>query len=596
MHKRVLVILVLVLVYPWVSLGAGSTVLVEAEGFKDRGGWVIDQQFMDQMGSPFLLAHGIGVPVKDATTIVTFPETGEYRLWVRTRDWVGPWKTVDTPKTKRAEGTPGKFQILVNGKAVKTIFGTEGAEWHWQDGGRVKIREKKVKLAIHDLTGFEGRCDAILFSKEVKLLPPNEGKKMAKFRRKLLGLPEKPVAAGEYDLVVVGGGISGICAAIAAARNGVKVALIQDRPILGGNNSSEVRVVMGGAKTNPKYPNVGKIMREVEPAAAVGEIEPAAAFEDDKKEDLVRAEKNISLFLNYHVNEVEAEDGKIKAVIGENIVTGERLRFGGRWFADCTGDGCIGYLAGADFAMTTKGHMGPSNCCRVRDTGKPTRFPRCPWAYDLSNKPFPGRTGDKLRIGEWFWESGFYYHPMKGGERAVDNNFRALYGAWDCLKNVDKKYPNYELEWVAYIGGARESRRLLGDVILTEEDLLTGHEFDDGCVPTGWTIDLHLPDPRYKKGFEGDEFISCARFGRYKMPYYVPYRCFYSRNISNLFMAGRDISVTHEALGTVRVMRTCGLMGEVVGMAASVCKRYDTDPRGVYEKHLDELKKLMKGE
>jgi len=168
-----------------------------------------------------------------------------------------------------------------------------------------------------------------------------------------------------------------------------------------------------------------------------------------------------------------------------------------------------------------------------------------------------------------------------------------MYGAWDCLKNVDKAFPNHRIGWAAYISGPRESRRLLGDVVLTRKDLLEKREFDDGCVVTGWKMDLHLPDKRYNKGFEGDAFISKAHFEGYPMPYYVPYRCLYSRNMSNLFMAGRDISVTHEALGTVRVMRTCGLMGEVVGLAASLCKQHDTTPRGVYEDHLEAFKALL---
>ena len=127
------------------------TVLLEAERFQNLGGWVVDSQFMDQMGSPFLLAHGLGTPVRNATTTATFPVTGTYRVWVRTRDWVAPWK---------APGKPGRFQVLVDGKALPTTFGVEGAAWHWQPGGTVQISAKQAKVALHDLTGFEGRCDA----------------------------------------------------------------------------------------------------------------------------------------------------------------------------------------------------------------------------------------------------------------------------------------------------------------------------------------------------------------------------------------------------------------------------------------------------
>jgi hypothetical protein len=169
-----------------------------------------------------------------------------------------------------------------------------------------------------------------------------------------------------------------------------------------------------------------------------------------------------------------------------------------------------------------------------------------------------------------------------------------MYGAWHTLKNIRGELPSHRLVWAAYIAGKRESRRLLGDVVLRQSDVTDGLAYPDGCVPATWAIDLHLPDPRYDEGHEGNEFISEALYTQYERPYWVPYRCLYSRNVPNLFMAGRDISVTHRALGCVRVMRTCGMMGEVVGMAAALCKRLDTTPRGVYRDHLADLKALLR--
>ena len=586
---------------PRLGFAAAGTamVLVEAETFKKKGGWVLDQQFMDQMGSSFLLAHGLGKPVEDALASVQFPETGDYRVWVRTRDWVAPWKTPETPASKRAEGTPGIFKVLVDGKALAATFGNEGADWHWQDGGTVSIGNQEVSVALHDLTGFEGRCDAILFTKDMAFVPPNRLDELSRFRRDVLGLAGQPVNAGTFDLVVAGGGIAGISAAVAAARKGLRVALIQDRPVLGGNNSSEVRIWLGGENKNPLYPQVGRITRELEPRQRAQDCfnDSGEFYDDDRKEAVVTAENNITLFLNHRLNGVETEGGKIKSVTAQDIASGVRKRFSGALFADCTGDGCVGFLAGADSEMTEKGHMGNTNRWQLSDVARPVSFPRCPWAYNLADKPFPGKNGRDIgqQLGSWFWESGCYNHPIKERERSRDNNFRAMYGAWDCLKNDQKKLPNYELKWAAYITGPRESRRLLGDVILTKGHIMKKQEFEDRCVITGWDIDLHLPEPAYQKGFEGDEFITRADFMNYPRPFYVPYRCFYSRNISNLFMAGRDVSVTHEALGAVRVMRTCGLMGEVVGLAASLCVKFETSPRGVYEKHLDDLKAVMKG-
>jgi hypothetical protein len=594
-----------------------DVVLLEAEQFASVGGWVVDQQFMDQMGSSYLLAHGLGEPVRDAQTTVQFPAGGEYRLWVRTRDWVAPWK---------APGAPGRFKVLIDGKPVSTTFGTEGAAWHWQDGGTVQVG-REAKVALHDLTGFEGRCDAVLFCHDLSFTPPNEASALAAFRRQALELPEAPEDGGSYDLIVVGGGIAGTSTALSAARLGLKVALLQDRPVLGGNNSSEVRVWLQGGINLEPYPRVGSVVAELEPKKRVqfGVANTAEIYEDERRLALVRSEPNLTLLLEQRVNSVESAGGVIRAVVAQHIRTARRVRLAAHWVADCTGDGAVGALAGADFDTTEKQHMGPSNQWNVQDAGKPepfpkcecddtnalsmtfasvkhpAPFPRCPWALDLHDKPFPGRQlpGDKAvkdklnKLGGWYWESGFNRDPITDLEWIRDQNFRAMYGAWDTLKNVDKAYPNHRLNWAAFIAGKRESRRLLGDVLLTGEDFRTNKVFADACFPCTWTIDLHVPDPAYNKGQKGAEFISKAKFTKYQKPYWAPYRCLYSRNVSNLFMAGRDISATHEALGAVRVMRTCGCMGEIVGMAASLCKQHDCTPRAVYQQHLDELKQLM---
>ncbi len=583
-------------------------VLVEAEGFADTGGWVIDPQFMDLMGSPYLLAHGLGVPVSDAATEVAIPKAGIYRVWVRTKDWVAQWK---------APGTPGRFKVIINGEHLETTFGTVGAQWHWQDGGKIDLPKGKLRLVLHDLTGFEGRCDAILFSSDPSFVPPNKDPEMLAFRRRCLGLSDKPERAGEYDLVVTGGGIAGTCAAVTAARLGLKVALIQDRPVLGGNNSSEVRVWMQGARSKEPWPRVGDVVAELEASrrAHYGSANTADLYEDDKKLAVARGESNIDLFLGYRGNGVEMGGNRIRAVLAQEIRTGKRLRFGGRWFADCTGDACIGAIAGAHFDLQKKNKMGPCNLwnvCECKDTNaintgtkestEAVHFPRCPWALDLSDKPFPGRhkvKPDPNQLGGWYWESGFDRDPIKEMEYVRDWNFRAMYGAWDALKNVDKVLTRHRLNWSAYILGKRESRRLLGDVILDVKDLMQDRRFPDGCAPTGWDNDLHVPSPKYNKGFEGDAFIASAKHGYFpafkdNRSFWIPYRCLYSRNIDNLFMAGRCISVTHDALGAVRVMRTCGTQGEIVGMAASVCKAFDTNPRGVYKKHLADLRKRMR--
>jgi hypothetical protein len=613
-------IIVLAAVQDASAAASDTMVFLEAEQFADCGGWDLDQQSMDQMGSPYLLAHGLGVPVKDAVTTAKMPSPGKYRVWVRTRDWVAPWK---------APGAPGRFQLVVDGKPLAETFGTNGADWHWQDGGTVELG-REARVALHDLTGFEGRCDAVLFSKNTEFNPPNEGAALARFRRAVLGLPEEPEDGGEFDLVVVGGGVAGASTALSAARNGLRVALLQDRPVLGGNGSSEVRVWPEGKTCQQPYPHIGEIVEQLVPpkSPGTGNAKGGTIYDDARKLDLVRAEPRITLMTEQRVYAVAKRDGRILSVEAQHIRTARRVRLRAGIFADCTGDGTAGFLAGADYEYSRDEHQGASDLWNLVDTSDPAQvllceckdkdaltiavnegkvaaqFPRCPWAVDLTDKPFPGRknfkgqwTGAPLsNLGGWFWESGFSMDMIADLERIRDLNFRAMYGAWDALKNVDKLYPNHRLGWAAFIAGKRESRRLLGDVILSGDDFRQGREFPDGCFPCSWHIDIHTPHPEFAQGHKDNEFISRATTGdgfSYQSPYWAPYRALYSRNISNLFMAGRDISVTREGLGPVRVMRTCGMMGEIVGKAAWICVRRQTSPRGVYEKHLPLLKELM---
>lgn len=561
-------------------------ILVEAEAFAELGGWVVDQQFMTVMGSPFLLAHGLGTPVADARTTVCLPAPGRYRVWVRTRDWVAPWN---------APGAPGRFQVLVNGSAMPVEFGVEGAGWHWQDGGVVHVADPQVSLALHDLTGFEGRCDAILFCADEAFVPPDGGDELAELRGRLLKRTG-PRDAGEFDLVVCGAGIAGMTAALTAARMGLQTALVHNRPVPGGNNSSEVRVWMGGKTNYDPYPRIGDVVAELEPrnAAHYGPCNTGDLYEDGERVALLESTPNLEWMPNLHVTGVEMDGPRIVSVTAEHIRTGERVRLAGALFADCTGHADVGALAGADSEMTMPGHMGRCNLWHLVDTGEPTQFPRCPWAFDLSDKPFPGREKcDDSQFGVWFWETGFSRDPITEGEVIRDTNFRAMYGALDALKNVDGSFATHRLGWAAYVSGPRESRRLLGDVVLDESDAIESVSYDDGCVPCTWKIDVHRPDPQYQAGFEGDEFISLADFTDYPRPYWMPYRCLYSRNVENLFMAGRNISVTHQGLGLVRVMRTTGMMGEVVGLAAKICTDHGTSPRGVYESHLDAFKQAL---
>jgi hypothetical protein len=584
-HRLILLVACLGVSSISASAASAATLLVEAESFEDRGGWKLDTQFIRAMGSPYLLAHGLGQPVADATTTVRIPTAGTWHVWVRTKDWVARWK---------AAGTPGRFQLLVDGKPLGATFGTEGAEWGWQPGGPLDLPAGEISLALHDLAGFDGRCDCIAFTTDATP-PPNDSEVLPAWRRTALGLPEEPETKGPYDLVVIGGGYSGMGAAISAARQGLTVALVQDRPVLGGNGSSEVRVWAMGLIRRGKYPRIGEIVEEFADKAtkSPGTYEE---FEDAKKERIVRAEPTIDLFLNTHAFAVAREDNRILSVNALDTRTSRELQFTGSFFCDATGHATIGHLAGAETVMEAKGRMGMSNMWAWTNSDQPQSFPETPWALPLEMADFPY---PRDFHGQWFWESGFDKDPLADAEGIRDWNLRAVFGAFNAMKNRGgaADHANAMLTWVAYIGGPRESRRILGDVVLGQDDIVAKREFPDGCVPSTWSIDLHYPKEEYAKKFPDNPFISIAVHDRRvdrSVGYPVPYRCFYSKDVENLFMAGRCISVTHEALGTVRVMKTCGMMGEVVGKAATVAVKHGTTPRGVFENHWAEMDELLK--
>lgn len=568
------------------SLARSAEVFVEAESFADRGGWKLDTQFIQQMGSPYLLAHGLGRPVDDAVTQVDIPEAGKYRVWARTIDWVARWD---------AKPSPGKFRVSIGGEMLDETFGTQGSEWSWHDGGIVSLESGSTEVRLVDQTGFDGRCDCLFLTTDLQNQPPNIGTVLSDWRREQLGLAETIQTRGPYDLVVIGGGYAGMGSALSAARMGCRVALVQDRPVLGGNGSSEVRVWAKGNIRRGKFPRIGEIVEEFADQAtkSPGTFEE---FGDAQKEAIVRAEPNIDLMLNHHAHAVEMQGNRIVSINAFDTQTGADLKIVGNLFADCTGHGWIGQWAGAKIDMTETGRMGMSNMWAWDEQPDAPEFPETPWALDLTMADFPY---PRDHHGQWFWESGFDKDAIGGAEAIRDWNLRAVFGAFNAMKNRDgaEDHKQALLTWVAFVGGPRESRRLVGDIVLTEEDIVGKREFPDGCVPSTWSIDLHYPKEQYAKKYPDNPFISKAVHGKgvdRSYGYPVPYRCFYSNNIDNLFMAGRCISVTHEALGTVRVMKTCGMMGEVVGKAASICSLNDCTPRDVYSDHLDDLLDLLR--
>jgi len=546
--------------------------LIEAEQFAHLGGWTLTAQYMDQMGSPYLQAHGIGTPVEDAHTTIHLPSKGTYYIYARTYNWTSPW----TDK----KGA-GQFQVMINGQVVGDTLGCRGNQWEWQYAGRFNATTTQIELALHDLTGFDGRCDAVFFTKvrHVDLSHTTE------LRKRLV--PTQLVDQGQYDFVVVGGGLAGMCAAVAAARLGLKTALIHDRAVLGGNNSSEIRVHTSGQSCKDPYPNLGVMIREFGHQKVINGDNDGRKYCDSLKLKFVMEEPNVTLYLNEHVNGVHVENGRIVSVRSQNTTTGVISSFYAPLFADCTGDANLGYLAGADWEMDSL-VMGASVLWNT--TEEHSTFPL--FEYGIQ---FTDESVHPIRNGEWTWETGMNRNQITEAEYIRDYGMAVAYSNWSYIKNrYGKKddFTNRKLQWVSSVAGKRESRRLMGDYVLTRKDIEEQRVMEDATVTTTWPIDLHYPDTINSRYFPGKEFISyCVQDRIY--PYPIPYRCFYSRNIANLFMAGRDISVSHAALGSVRVMRTTAMMGEVVGMAAAICKKHESLPRSIFTSYFPELQLLM---
>lgn len=581
--KRLLIISLII--FP--SLVWSQDILIEAESFNQKGGWLVDQQFVEQMGSPYLLAHGLGEPVENASTTFTIPEEGKYHIWVRTKNWApGDWQA------------PGRFFLGLNDNQFSTELGTEEG-WNWQYVGNEKLSQGNHQLSLVDVTGFDGRCDAIYLSQSKKT-PPSDLQTMSEWRLQVLQLPAAPEDVKHYDFVVVGGGIAGCAASISAAEQGMKVALIHDRPVLGGNASGEIRVHTLGI-----YGHFERILRMLD-TEHYPNGDPKAKEEDKKRLRNVRKYENIDLYLNWRAYDAVAENNVVQYIDARHTSNGERMRVKAPYFADCTGDGWIGFWSGAEFMYGRESvdeygeewdkHgelwspkradnfvMGSSVLWRSHQLDYAYEFPEVPWALEVAEDY-------AARKGEWQWEfSRNDLHQIEDAEYIRDHMLKAIYGSF----YNEKQKPGNDslaLSWVSHLVGKRESRRLVGDHIYNFNDVRDQVKFPDSVVVEKRAVDVHYQQNLLEP--EKPDFLSEALFYRIDK-YYVPYRSLYSKNINNLFMAGRCFSTTHIGLGGPRVMRTTGQMGAAVGYAASVCKKYKVTPREVYQKHLQEYMDLV---
>ena len=394
-----------------------------------------------------------------------------------------------------------------------------------------------------------------------------------------------------HDVTVVGGGLAGVCAAIAAARRGASVALINNRPVLGGNSSSEVRVWVVGATAHGRnrFARETGIMGELFVENQYRNPEGNPYYWDAVVLDAVRAEPNISLYLNTDVREVVAsgppEARQVESVTGWTMGAELLTTFTGPVFLDCTGDGLVGYLAGADHRVghesrseydepwapheASRRTMGSSIFFHTKDAGEPVRFVPPDITKDITSTAIPQLRpirADATGCAYWWIEYGGELDTIHDNEAIRDELWSVVYGIWDHIKNSGEfgDVDTLTLEWVGALPGKRESRRLLGDYVLTQHDIANQTDFDDRVAFGGWSIDIHPPGGMYAQAKASRHFFVDG-------VYHIPYRVLYSANVGNLLMAGRNVSVSHVALGGVRVMATCAVMGEAAGAAAALC-------------------------
>ena len=567
-------------------------VWLEAENFANYGGWVVDTQFTHKMGSAYLLAPGVLKPVAPASAKVTIPRAGTWRVWARTKDWL-------------PEFSPGKFAVEVAGKRSGTLGASRREGWMWEKAGEFTLNAGACEVKLVDLTGAMTRCDALLFTTDLSYVPPEEPKALAAERQRLTGDGDKIVDGGAFDLVVVGAGPGGLGAALAAARNGLRVALVHDRPVLGGNSSCEMQVTLSGAGRKGRESGLvceAKMRRFTHAGWSYSDAYRQMA--DELKGWLFE-------FPNERVMSAEKKgDAMIAAVVSRNTLTGAQTRFRGRYFADGTGDGWLGLFAGAEYmhgreardefneapAPDKRDEITMSGCVmkdglvgyRHAFADHPVKYTTPAWA-DVLPKGFRRRP-QGLR-GVWWMENNGRFNDLEDPERARDQLVRISFAYWGWIKNespVKDKAKNAYMAEIAWKNARREGFRLVGDYVMTANDALKGTMFPDRISYGGWSLDTH--DPLGMENPTGNGFWRSHP----GVPIYsIPYRCIYSKNILNLFLCGRSISVTHIAFGTIRVQSTLFQLGQAAGTAAAIAAKNGITPRVCGERHIKELQQQL---
>jgi hypothetical protein len=406
----------------------------------------------------------------------------------------------------------------------------------------------------------------------------------------------------QADFCVIGGGLAGMCAAIAAARRGIKTILMHDRPVLGGNASSEIRMWVCGARGKNNLET--GIIEEIRLENLYRNNHPNFSIWDSILYEKVHFQKNLTLLLNTSCNQVQMSGKRISCITGWQLTTETFHTVESDFFADCSGDSILAPLSGAEFRIGREARnefdesiapeasdiktMGMSCLIQARETNSPQKFIPPAWANKyLSDESLLRREHSLEGTNFWWMELGGENDSIHDTEMLRDELLKIAFGVWDHIKNHgDHGAANWVLDWLGFLPGKRESRRYAGDYIMTQNDVDSGGNFDDIVAYGGWTMDDHNPAGINHLGAPTIHHPAPS-------PYGIPFRSLYSKNIDNLFFAGRNISVTHCAMSSTRVMATCALLGQAIGTAAALAVKNDMSPRGVYQNALKELQQNL---
>ncbi len=614
-----------------------ETLWLDALSFADYGSFLPETQFIREMGQGYLLEDAVGVPGAPCKATFFVKEGGYYRVFVRTKNWL-------------PDEAPDALTVSIDDRPSSIKVGTAHIHgWHFSYGGDFLLPPGEHMLSLTSSAGWFARFAAVIITNDMDYLPSPEKLRWQVDRRRFFYCPVRgssvfnediftPVVHDKADLIVVGAGAAGVVAAIAAARHGLKTVLVSDRPVLGGNGSEEVSVALEGAAHRGVHER--GIILEIKLYRHHHRCSWSDAFRH-----FVSLEPDLSVLDNLLIDRAETEPSKkepytalITSIHGVDTLTLREHFLSADQYIDATGDGWLGYEAGALYRVGREAafqHNEPlaqkegdgitmSGCANrftkeyakticsyeAEETDAPQPFTAPSWAFKMPEGDELSRDVSVMTHGEWWLENRGDYDGLFESEETRDALIRMSVGYFDWLKNSwreKEKAANLKLKTIGTYNAKRETRRLIGDYIMTQNDFLPCDKiersdltkeiiekevlspltFPDTVAYTGWAIDVH-----HKEGiFSGRESAFFLNQRCKVTP--IPFRSLYSKNIQNLMMAGRNISVTHLALGVVRVMLTGALMGEAVGTAAWLGKKYDAAPREIDRSHMEELQTLL---